>query len=83
MSYVFHPVAEVEHLESVVWYESKRPGLGAHYLSEFGIMAYVCEAPYRYPIEKDDIRAQSTFVRFLAPFTYWRLRIIAGDRVIG
>ena len=58
MSYVFHPAAEVEHLESVAWYESKRPGLGAYYLSEFeGIMAYVCEAPHRYPIEKDsDIR---------------------------
>jgi len=58
VSYVFHPAAEAEHLESVAYFESKRPGLGASYLSEFeGIMAQVCEAPHRYPIEKgSDIR---------------------------
>ncbi len=58
MSYVFHPAAEAEHLESVAYFESKRPGLGASYLSEFeGVMAQVCEAPRRYPVEKEsDIR---------------------------
>jgi len=58
VSYVFHPAAEAEHLESVAYFESKRPGLGTSYLSEFeGVMAQVCKAPHRYPIEKEaDIR---------------------------
>lgn len=54
MSYVFHPAAEAEHLESVAYFESKRPGLGASYLLDFeGVMGQVCEAPHRYPIEKE------------------------------
>ena len=58
MSYSFHPAAESEHLESVAYYESKRPGLGATYLAEFEkSMADVCEAPNRYPIKMEpDIR---------------------------
>ena len=36
MSYVFHPAAEAEHLESVAYCESKRlRTLGASYLAEF------------------------------------------------
>ena len=34
MSYVFHPAAEAEYLESIAFYESKRPGLGATYVAE-------------------------------------------------
>lgn len=46
MSYVFHPSAEAEHLESIGYYESKRPGLGASYLAEFEmILVLVCESP--------------------------------------
>ncbi len=58
MSYWFHPAAEAEYLESIAFYESKRPGLGATYLAEFErIMASVCEAPHRNPIEKGpDVR---------------------------
>ena len=58
MSYYFHPAAEVEHLESVAYFESKQPGLGVSYLSEFeGNMSAVIEAPYRFPIESEpDIR---------------------------
>ncbi len=58
MSYVFHPAAEAEHLESVAYFESKRPGLGASYLAEFEkTMGEVCESPQRYPIErKPDVR---------------------------
>lgn len=45
MSYWFHPAAEAEYLESIAFYESKRPGLGATYLAEFErIMASVCES---------------------------------------
>ena len=58
MSYFFHPAAEAEHLESVAFYESKQPGLGAVYLAEFeNVMKRVCEGPDRYPIEMEpDIR---------------------------
>ena len=45
MNYVFHPSAEAEHLESIAYYESKRPGLGASYLAEFErILVHVCES---------------------------------------
>lgn len=54
MSYEFHPAGEAEHLESVAYYESKRAGLGASYLSEFEeTMEQVCEAPHRHPVEKE------------------------------
>ena len=58
MTYYFHPAAEAEHLESVAYFESKRPGLGATYLAEFEkILTEVCKSPLRYPIElKPDIR---------------------------
>ena len=58
MSYLFHPNAEKEHLESVAFYETKQAGLGSSYLSEFeGVMAVVCAHPHRYPIEElPDIR---------------------------
>ncbi|WP_456406693.1 type II toxin-antitoxin system RelE/ParE family toxin [Thiolapillus sp.] len=59
MSYVFHPAAEAEYLESVAYFESKRPGLGALYLAEFEkAMEMVCESPQRYPVEMDpDVRS--------------------------
>jgi len=56
--YVLHPAAEAEHLETVAYFESKRPGLGASYLAEFEkVMREVCQSPQRYPIErKPDVR---------------------------
>lgn len=61
MSYYFHPAAEAEHLETVAYYESKKPGLGASYLAEFeNIMVPVCKTPHRYRTEwKPDIRRLS------------------------
>jgi toxin ParE1/3/4 len=58
VNYEFHPAAEAEHLESVAYYESKRPGLGASYLAAFeAALETVCAAPSRYPIQrKPDIR---------------------------
>ncbi len=58
MIYQFHPEAEVEHLESVAYYEERQPGLGASYLAEFeATLEQVCETPSRYPIEhRPDIR---------------------------
>ncbi len=58
MSYQFHPEAEAEHLETVTYYETRQAGLGASYLAEFeSVLGVVCEAPNRYPIERNpDIR---------------------------
>ena len=58
MTYFFHPAAEIEYLESIAYFESKKPGLGATYLEDFErIMKNICQAPHRYPIEKQpDIR---------------------------
>jgi plasmid stabilization system protein ParE len=58
MSYFFHPAAEAEYLEAIAYYESKRPGLGATYLTEFeGVIETICEAPHRNPVEKHpDVR---------------------------
>ena len=35
MTFWFHPEAETEHLETVVYYETRRAGLGALYLAAF------------------------------------------------
>ena len=58
MNYSFHPAAEAEHLETVAYYESKRPGIGALYLAEFEqVMEAVCASPQRYPVaRKPDVR---------------------------
>lgn len=58
MSYVFHPAAEAEHLETVAYLESKRPGLAALYLADFEhVIGMACEAPQRYHIERSpDVR---------------------------
>jgi plasmid stabilization system protein ParE len=49
MSYRFHPLARVEHLEHVAYYESQRGGLGARYLAAFEkAMENICAAPHRY-----------------------------------
>ena len=58
MSFVYHPAAEAEHLETVAYLESRRPGLGALYLMEFEkIMGRVCQSPHRYPVaRKPDVR---------------------------
>lgn len=61
MSYIFHPAAETEHLESVAYLESKRPGLGAMYLADFELLIeVVCESPRRYRVERQpDVRRAS------------------------
>ena len=58
MNYEFHPIAEAEHLETVAYYESKRAGLGATYLTEFeSTMTAICGFPSRFPVErKPDIQ---------------------------
>jgi hypothetical protein len=58
MSYSFHPVAEAEFLESVGYYESKVPGLGAAFIAEFEALAtLVGESPKAWQVELEpDIR---------------------------
>jgi len=58
MNYGFHPAAEAEHLEQIVFYESRRQGLGARYREEFlQAVRKICETPERYAIERPpDIR---------------------------
>ncbi|QQO52764.1 MAG: type II toxin-antitoxin system RelE/ParE family toxin [Thiohalocapsa sp. PB-PSB1] len=68
MSYFFHPAAEAEYLESIAYYESKRPGLGATYLGEFErVMDAICEAPHRNPVERRPDVRRMRMKRF--PFT--------------
>lgn len=68
MSYFFHPAAEAEYLESIAYYESKRPGLGATYLAEFErVMSAICEAPQRNPVERRPDVRRMRMKRF--PFT--------------
>jgi toxin ParE1/3/4 len=54
----FHRAAVAEHLDQVVFYESRLPGLGADYLAEFeAVMAQICTTPTRYPLtDTPDIR---------------------------
>ena len=61
MSYQFHREAEVEHLETIAYYESRQPGLGASYLEDFDeTLRKICEMPLSYRIErKPDIRRVS------------------------
>ena len=68
MTYLFHPAAEKEYLESIADYESKQAGLGASFLYEFEAkMAVVCANPQLYQIEyTPDIR-RATMKRF--PYT--------------
>jgi len=58
MSYVFHPAAEAEYLESIAFFEMQKAGLGASFLADFeSIIFKVCAAPHQYKIEMEpDIR---------------------------
>jgi len=58
VNYFFNPLARLEHLEHVAYYESRQKGLGAHYLAAFNsAMVKICEAPHRYKIVfQPDIR---------------------------
>ena len=52
MTYRLHPAAAAEHLDSVAFYESRAPGLGVDYLTEFEtVMRRVTETPLLSPIE--------------------------------
>lgn len=53
MTYYFYPGAEAEHFETIAFFESRQPGLGASYLLEFEmVMAEVITHPQRYKVER-------------------------------
>lgn len=58
MNYSFHPAAEAEFLESVGYYESKVPGLGGAFITEFEALAtLIGESPKAWRVELEpDIR---------------------------
>ena len=58
MRFWFHPEAEAEHLETVVYYETRRAGLGALYLAAFEqALDSVRDNAHRYRIvHEPDIR---------------------------
>ena len=65
MTYVFHPAAEAEHLESVEYYKSLRPNLGAIYLDEFtNVLDRICDGPSKYPVERQPNIRRASMRRF-------------------
>jgi toxin ParE1/3/4 len=58
MSYLFHPAAEAEYLETIGYYESKQAGLGATFLYDFEQkMSVICSNPKLYQTQyTTDIR---------------------------
>jgi hypothetical protein len=82
VSYFFHPAAAVEYLESVAYFESKRAGLGALYLSEFEqLLQIVCKSPHRYPIEKQPNIHRVQMRRF--PFTIFYREVSGFIQVLA
>ena len=71
MTVWFHPEAEAEHLETVAYYEARRPRLGAHYLAGFEqTMKAVRTDPHRFRIvHEPDIR-RAPLVRFPLSIVY-------------
>lgn len=61
MKFGFHPAAEVEHLDQVVFYEAQQVGLGQRYLAQVeSAIERICEFPNLYRIDRlPDIRRAS------------------------
>jgi len=76
--YEFHPDARVEYLESVVYYESRQPGLGARFTIEVErTIERIVEAPTRWRKIQGEIR------RCLAhTFPYGVLYSVEADHVL-
>ncbi len=60
MSYFFHPAAEAEYLSQVAYYEEKRAGLGAYFISDFeGTMSKILATPQMYKQVEENIHIVS------------------------
>lgn len=65
MKYEFHPAAESEHLDAIVYYESKMAGLGAEYLSEFQTtINFIVKEPLSYPQSRNPGIRKANLHRF-------------------
>ena len=52
-SFIFHPKAEKEYLESVKWYENALTGLGKEFADEIeNVITRIHENPYSFPVKK-------------------------------
>ena len=71
MTIWFHPEAEAEHLETVAYYETRRSGLGSHYLAAFEqALKAVRTDTHRFRIvQEPDIR-RAPLVRFPLSIIY-------------
>ena len=75
MTVWFHPEAEVEHLETVVYYETRRAGLGALYLAAFEqALETVRDNPQRYRIVKEPGIRRVPLARFPLSIVYRETR---------
>ena len=71
MTIWFHPEAETEHLETVAYYETRRSGLGSHYLAAFeqALNAVRTDTPRFRIVQEPDIR-RASLVRFPLSIIY-------------
>ena len=71
MTIWFHPEAEAEHLETVAYYETRRSGLGSHYLAAFeqALNAVRTDTPRFRIVQEPDIR-RAPLVRFPLSIIY-------------
>jgi plasmid stabilization system protein ParE len=77
MRLTYHPDAEVEVVEAVLFYEERGPGLGDRFLRDFNAaVAEIQEAPGRWRVIEDGVR------RFLMRrFPYGVYYRIEGDNL--
>lgn len=74
MIYRFHPAAETENYETILFYESQSAGLGADYLLEFErVMEFVAATPHRYRIERQPNIRSVSLMRFPYKVIYRQL----------
>ena len=78
MTFWFHPEAEAEHLETVVYYETRHAGLGALYLAAFEqALDSVRDNAHRYRIVHEPGIRRVPLARFPLSIIYRE----AGERV--
>jgi plasmid stabilization system protein ParE len=63
MIHDFHPDARLEYREAAIYYENRRPGLGAAFTLEVeATIERIKEAPDRWPVIEQDVRKCLTHV---------------------
>jgi len=68
MTYIFHPAAEAEFLESVGYYESEVPGLGRAFKEEFEALAeLISDSPKGWQVELEPDIRRAPFIDFRYP----------------